>query len=90
MQLATIDSAGEPVIQPAWFHHDRNGKIYIETSKDSKKVQNIRKKPVVDFSVDDENFPYRGAKGKGTARILEDASSNMPLRKDKHEVSGHA
>lgn len=80
VQIATIDEGGEPVIQPTWFYYDRQGnKIYVETSKESKKVHNIRKKPSVYFSVDDETLPYKGAKGKGTARILEDASSNLPL-----------
>ena len=80
VQIATIDESGEPVIQPVWFYYDRQGnKIYVETSRESKKVHNIRKRPSVYFSVDDESFPYKGAKGKGTARILEDVSSNVPL-----------
>lgn len=42
------------------------------TSKMSNKVRNIRSKPNVYFSIDDENFPYKGVKGKATARIIED------------------
>ena len=62
MQIATIDEGGEPVIQRRWFYYDRQGnKIYVETSKESKKVHNMGKKPSVCFSVDDETFPYKGA-----------------------------
>ena len=42
------------------------------TSKMSNKVRNIRSKSNVYFSIDDENFPYKGVKGKATARIIED------------------
>jgi len=31
------------------------------------------------FSVDDENFPYKGVKGKGTATIIEDPEITVPL-----------
>ena len=42
------------------------------TSKMSNKVRNIRSKSNVYFSIDDENFPYKGVKGKAIARIIED------------------
>lgn len=39
----------------------------------------MRKKPSVCFSVDDENPPYRGVKGEGTAAISEDPAKNLPI-----------
>ena len=49
------------------------------TRKISKKVQNIRKKPSIYFSIDDENFPYKGVKGKGTVNISEEPKKIMPI-----------
>jgi general stress protein 26 len=80
VQLATIDEMGDPNIQPLWFYYDKNAKkLYIMTNKATKKIQNIRSKPAVYFSIDDENFPYKGVKGKGTVTILEDPKGIMPI-----------
>ena len=73
LQLATIDENGDPNIQPVWFHYEKDSeKLHIMTSKMSNKVRNIRSKSNVYFSIDDENFPYKGVKGKAIARIIED------------------
>jgi fibrillarin-like rRNA methylase len=46
----------------------------------TKKVHNIRKNPdKIYFSIDDENYPYRGVKGKAVARISEDIHKNLPI-----------
>ncbi len=80
LQLATIDGQGNPNIQPVWFYYDKNGeKLWINTSKSAKKTQNIRKRPTIYFSIDDENPPVRGVKGKGTATIIEDSKQVGPL-----------
>jgi nitroimidazol reductase NimA-like FMN-containing flavoprotein (pyridoxamine 5'-phosphate oxidase superfamily) len=73
LQMSTIDEQGEPNIQPVWFYYDKNReKLLITTSKLAKKTQNLRKKPILYFSIDDENFPYKGVKGKGSVNIVED------------------
>lgn len=73
LQLATIDENGDPNIQPVWFDYEKDSeKLHIMTSKMSNKVRNIRSKSKVYFSIDDENFPYKGVKGKAIARIIED------------------
>ncbi len=73
LQLATTDDNGEPNIQPVWFYYDKDGeKLLLTTSKLSRKTQNLRKKPVVYFSIDDENTPYKGVKGKGIVNLVED------------------
>jgi general stress protein 26 len=81
LQLATIDEMGDPNIQPIWFYYHKGNKkkLLIMTYKTSKKVQNIRKKSNVYFSIDDENFPYKGVKGKGTVTIIEDPKRVMPI-----------
>jgi PPOX class probable F420-dependent enzyme len=81
IQLATIDEDGYPIIQPVWFHYDTDsGKIYTGTQKMTKKVENLKRNPdKVYFSIDDENFPYNGVKGKGVATISEDRDKNLKI-----------
>jgi uncharacterized pyridoxamine 5'-phosphate oxidase family protein len=82
MQIATIDEEGYPMIQPIWFLYDDNkeSKIYAATQKMTKKVQNIRRNPdKIYFSIDDENYPYKGVKGRVVARISEDIQKNLPI-----------
>ena len=79
LQIATIDEKVEPNIQPVWFYYDKNGeKLMITTSKSAKKTQNLRKKPTIYFSIDDESLPYKGVKGKGVATIVEDHYRTVP------------
>lgn len=79
LQLATTDDQGEPNIQPVWFYYDKDGeKLLITTSKLARKTQNLRNKPVVYFSMDDENPPYKGVKGKGIATLVEDPNRTVP------------
>ncbi|AFU59421.1 putative pyridoxamine 5'-phosphate oxidase [Candidatus Nitrososphaera gargensis Ga9.2] len=85
IQLATIDEMGDPNIQPLWFYYDKgDNKLYVMTRKTTKKVQNVRNNPNVYFSIDDENFPYKGVKGKGTATISGDTSKVMPIVEKIH------
>ena len=79
LQFATIDEKGDPNIQPVWFYYDKEqGKLLIITSKLSKKTQNVRNRPTIYFSIDDENPPYKGVKGKGNATIVEDPNRIVP------------
>ncbi|MDQ2685652.1 MAG: pyridoxamine 5'-phosphate oxidase family protein [Thermoproteota archaeon] len=81
LQLATIDEEGYPSIQPLWFLYEKEtGKIYISTQKITRKVRNLyNNSNKIYFSIDDENFPYKGVKGRGIARISEDVDWNKPI-----------
>src|SRR6266511_1185285 len=81
IQIATIDEEGYPMIQPTWFFYDNDsGKIYIGTAKMTKKVQNIQRNPnKVYFSIAEENYPYKGTKGRAVARISEDIQKNLSI-----------
>ena len=80
LQLATIDEQGYPNIQPVWFYHDKEReKLWINTSKSAKKTQNIRRRPTIYFSIDDENPPVRGIKGRGIATTIEDSKLVVPM-----------
>jgi general stress protein 26 len=79
LQIGTIDDEGNPNIQPVWFDYDKDReKLLIITPKIAKKVENLRTKSNVYFSIDDENFPYKGVKGKGTVTIIEDPKRTVP------------
>ena len=76
--LGTVDGSGDPFIHPVWFLYE-NEKLYVETSKTSKKVQNIQQKNMVYFCIDDENLPYRGVRGKALVKISTDVEDNIPI-----------
>ena len=81
LQLATLDEEGYPTIQPIWFMYDKeSGKIYVATQKMTKKARNVYRNPNnIYFSIDDENFPYKGVKGRAVAKISEDIDWNIPI-----------
>ncbi len=58
---------------------DSKGAIFIETSKDSKKINNLKKNDKIYFCVDDGNPPYKGIRGKGSVRILTNPDTNLPI-----------
>ena len=76
--LGTVDKNGEPFIHPVWFLYE-NEKLYVETSKTSKKVKNIHHKNVVYFCIADENLPYRGVRGKALVETSIDIEYNIPI-----------
>lgn len=76
--LGTIDDKGDPNVHPVWYLYE-NGKLYVETAKTAKKAANIAKNNSVYFCIDDEKMPYKGVRGKGSARISDDISANIPL-----------
>jgi general stress protein 26 len=79
LQIATIDEKDEPNIQPVWFYYDKDaGKLLLTTSKLAKKTRNLRRKSTIYFSIDDENLPYKGVKGKGIATIIDDPNRIVP------------
>ncbi len=78
LQLGTVDNNSEPNIHTVWFLYN-NGKLYVETSKTSKKVQNIKKNNKVYFCVDDEAIPYKGVRGKATVKILDNTGKILPF-----------
>jgi nitroimidazol reductase NimA-like FMN-containing flavoprotein (pyridoxamine 5'-phosphate oxidase superfamily) len=79
LQIGTIDDEGDPNIQPVWFDYDKDReKLLIITPRVARKVENLKSKPNVYFSIDDENFPYKGVKGKGSTTIIDDPKRTVP------------
>jgi nitroimidazol reductase NimA-like FMN-containing flavoprotein (pyridoxamine 5'-phosphate oxidase superfamily) len=70
IHIGTIDNEGDPIIHPTWYYFDgTNNKFYIETSKNSKKTQNMNRTNIVYYCVDYPNPPYKGVRGKGKVKI---------------------
>ena len=78
LRLGTVDSKGDPMIHPVWFHYS-NSKLYLMSTKDTRKVRNIRGKRTVYFSVDTDATPNKGVKGKGTAVLISDIGKSVPI-----------
>ena len=80
VHLGTIDEKQEPNIHPTWYYFDSfNNKLFVETSKSSKKMSNIKKNKTVYFCIDEPNLPYKGVRGKGNVIIHEDIDYNVPI-----------
>jgi general stress protein 26 len=69
------------MIQPIWFIYDNeSSKIYVGTQKTTRKFENIRRNPnKIYFSIDDENFPFKGVKGRAVAKISENIQKNLSI-----------
>ncbi|MDQ6865212.1 MAG: hypothetical protein M3044_15475 [Thermoproteota archaeon] len=61
------------------FFDPTNNKFYIETSKNSKKKENLNRKNIIYYCVDDPNPPYKGVRGKGKVKIHENIDLNIPI-----------
>lgn len=81
IHIATIDDKGHPNIHPAWYYFDStNYKLYVETAKNSKKVENLRRRDnIIYYCVDVPCLPYKGVRGKGRVRIHVDVNHNIPI-----------
>jgi nitroimidazol reductase NimA-like FMN-containing flavoprotein (pyridoxamine 5'-phosphate oxidase superfamily) len=78
LQLATVDTRGWPNIHPVWFYYDKNNETFLlTTSKLAKKTENLRARPTVYFSIDEEISAPKGVKGRGIASIIEDPRKTL-------------
>jgi hypothetical protein len=80
IHIGTLDKKGEPNIHPTWYYFDStNNTFCIETSKKSRKTENLSKNNIIYYCVDDPNPPYKGVRGKGKVKIHEDINHNIPI-----------
>ena len=84
--MGTINDNGYPNIHPTRCYFDSvNKKIYLETSKVSKKIDNLRKNNSLYFCIDDLNPPYKGVKGRCICRIHYDINHNLRIAKKNND-----
>jgi general stress protein 26 len=80
IHIGTIDKKGEPNIHPTWYYFDDTSKrFYIETSKQTRKTENLHTNNNIYYCVDDHNLPYKGVRGKGKVKMHEDINHNIPI-----------
>ena len=83
--LGTVDENGDANVHPAWYYYDiQNEKIYVETGKQSKKMDNIRKSKGIYFCIDDPTLPYKGVRGKASVKVHEDVDFNVSIVEKMH------
>ena len=72
-RLATVDRRGQPHVVPVW-HILLDGDIYIETSPNSKKGENLTANPKMALVVDagDSFDTYKGIMIQGTVEFVKD------------------
>jgi len=82
IRIGIIDEKGEPNVVPlAYYFDELSNKIYINTLKTTKKVLSLRKNNIIAYCIDDPKFPFKGVRGKATAKIHEDINHNIPIAK---------
>jgi len=69
IRIAFMESADSPAVISLWYVCN-NDKIYCATQKTAKIVSYLQKNPVCGFEIVADKPPYKGMRGKGTARIL--------------------
>jgi hypothetical protein len=80
MHIGIVDHKGESNVAPVGYYFDSDSnKIYITTHKNSKKVRNLSSKKIISFCVDDPNPPYKGVRGKGEVKVLEEINYNRSI-----------
>ncbi|MFY9964533.1 MAG: pyridoxamine 5'-phosphate oxidase family protein [Nitrososphaeraceae archaeon] len=85
IHLGTVDENGHANIHPAWYYYDSSKeKIYVETGKHSKKMENLSRNNTIYFCIDDPNPPYKGVRGKGSAMVHEDVNFNILIAQKIH------
>ena len=76
IRLSFLKTSGVPGILSLWYLNI-NGKIYCATQKSAKIVSYLQKNPECAFEISCEKPPYKGTRGEGKAKILEDMGENV-------------
>ena len=82
VRVSSVGADGTAHIAPIWYVYE-NGKFYLSTGPQSRKVRNIRANSKVAFCVDvgEAFYDLKAVVGKGTARILTDKKFNDEIGK---------
>jgi general stress protein 26 len=69
--LGTLDEKGHVNIHPAWYYYDTSKeRIYIETGKHSKKIENVSRNDTIYFCVDNPSPPHKGRTRQGKRKDI--------------------
>jgi hypothetical protein len=85
VHLGTVDENGHANIHPAWYYYDESKeKIYVETGRHSKKMENLSRNETIYFYIDDPSPPYKGVRGKGSVEVHRDVNFNVLIAQKIH------
>ena len=76
IRIAFIKSNGTPGVISLWYTYN-DCKIYCATQKTAKIVTYLQKNSVCGFEIAADNPPYKGIRGEGTVKILNDKGMNF-------------
>jgi hypothetical protein len=71
IRLACIKPSGSPTVVSLWYVNI-DGKIYCATQKAAKIVSYLEKNPICAFEIAGDKPPYKGTRGEGNVKILEE------------------
>jgi len=84
IRIAFIKPNGIPGVISLWYTYN-DGKIYCATQKTAKIVSYLQKNSVCGFEIAADNPPYKGIRGEGTVKILNDKGTDfLEILMDKY------
>jgi pyridoxamine 5'-phosphate oxidase-like protein len=85
VHLGTVYENGHANIHPAWYYYDDSKeKIYIETGRHSKKMENLSRNKTIYFCIDDPSPPYKGVRNKGSVEVHKGVNFNVLIAQKIH------
>lgn len=76
IKISFLKTSGVPGILSLWYLNI-DGKIYCATQKTSKIVTYLRQNPDCGFEISCDKPPYKGTRGEGRAKILDDMGQKI-------------
>lgn len=76
IRLACVKPNGNPRVLSLWYVQI-NDKIYCATQNSAKIVSYFKKNPICGFEIAGDKPPYRGVRGEGRVRILDNKGENI-------------
>jgi nitroimidazol reductase NimA-like FMN-containing flavoprotein (pyridoxamine 5'-phosphate oxidase superfamily) len=77
LRLASAGKRG-PLVQSLWFDYDE-GALWCATQRDSVLAKRIHRDGNVGWEVSRDEPPYRGVRGTGTARIVDEIAQSTQV-----------
>ena len=76
IRISFMKSSGFPSVVSLWYTH-ADGKIYCAMQKTAKVISYIQKNPKCGFEIAADVPPYKGLRGQGTVKILNDKGKEI-------------
>ena len=74
IRVGFIKSNDVPAVISLWYVYN-DGKLYCASQKTAKIVSYLKKNPLCGFEIAADKPPYKGMRGEGTARILNETGA---------------